>query len=134
MIVNDLTQLSVVGVYKRGVPNEEYIAIQAQSDINLGQYGIMLGFYADTNAAIPIRDNLFWFGDGIVNSGDWLFINTGPGKPTQTTTLDKNNNIYSLYWDRNVTVFANSNTVPILFKVEAVEVPFPARDIHQIEK
>ena len=69
MIVADIIELTVMTVLERGVPNEECIAIMANERINLGQYGIMLGFYADFNSGIPFKDHLFWFGDGYVEKG-----------------------------------------------------------------
>ncbi|MBO2629534.1 hypothetical protein [Shewanella algae] len=132
MMVSDVIEMTVHTVLHRGVANEECIAIQVNQTLNLGQYGLMLGHYAGTNGAFPYRDNLFWFGDGIVQQGDWIFIYTGNGSPTQTYATDNIHKIYSLFWGKQNTVFANSNVVPILFRVDAVAVPLPPGDVPQL--
>ena len=133
MIVSNITELTVVAVLERGVPNEECIAIKANERINLGQYGVMLGAYTQINGAIPFRDNLFWFGDGFIEKGDWLFIYTGIGESRQTKTKDEINKIYTVFWGKLKTVFANTSLVPLLFRVDAVDVLSPPEDRPQIE-
>jgi hypothetical protein len=123
MRVNDLTELTVVGVYDRGVPNQERIVIFANLLANLGQYGVMLGLRAAGNSAVPIRDNLYWFGDGLINPGDWIFLYTGPGNATVTNLPNAQERLFSLHWGRPQTVLHNVGIVPILFKVDAVAIP-----------
>ena len=65
MILSDINELSVISILNNGIPNEECIAIKVNQNINLGQYGIMLGSFNADNTATPFRDNMFWFGDGI---------------------------------------------------------------------
>ena len=69
-----------ISVADRGVPNRERIAIFVEETTNMGQYGVMVGHSAVDRTAIPYQDNLFWFGDGIVNKGDWILLYTGKGK------------------------------------------------------
>lgn len=133
MIVNTITALSIVTVLERGVPNKESIAIQVLESINLGQYGIMLGTYAQSGMATPFQDNLFWFGDGIVESGDWIFIDTGKGEPTQCKASDQHN-IFTLFWNKPTTIFARTSIVPMLFRVDAVDVLEPPSDLPQIAR
>lgn len=132
MIVSNIFEMTVHAVLDRGIANKECIAIQANQTLNLGQYGIMLGYYTGTNGALPIRDNLFWFGDGIVEQGDWIFIYTGYGTPTQTKATDNVHNVYSLFWGRYNTIFANSNITPILFRADAVAVHPSPSDVPQL--
>lgn len=132
MIVADITELSIATVLKRGVPNNECIAIQVNERVNLGQYGIMLGTSYRDNSAIPFRDNLFWFGDAVVEAGDWVFIYTGAGKPTQTKAVNQINDVYSIFWGRLTTIFANTNVVPILFRIDAVNILRPPGDLPQL--
>jgi len=123
MIVGLIEELSVVGTYDRGVANQERIVLLVNTTINLGQYGIMLGIKDQSGMARPIRDNLFWFGDGIVNKGDWLFLYTGPGEPRFSTIPNNQEKIFTLHWGRNVTILGDGIIVPILFKVESVQIP-----------
>ena len=132
MIVSALTELTVVTILDRGLPNQECIAIKVNERVDLGQYGIMLGMYSHSKLAMPFQDNLFWFGDGYVDKGDWIFVNTGDGQPRSSRTNDQMNNVYSVFWAKQSTVFANSNIVPILFKVDAVDVFAPPENVPQI--
>lgn len=129
MIVNALNELTIISILDRGVPNQECIAIKVNEKINLGQYGIMLGMYSHSKLAMPFQDNLFWFGDGYIDEGDWIFVYTGDGEPKSSQTKDELKNIYSLFWAKQNTVFANSNIVPLLFKVDAVDVFSPPENV-----
>lgn len=132
MIVSGITELTVSTVLDRGIPNKECIAIMANQTINLGQYGVMLGQYSGLNSAVPFRDNLFWFGDAVVEAGDWIFIYTGLGSPTKSRSTDDKYDVYSTFWGRNSTMFANSNVVPMLFRIDAVNVPTPPENSPQL--
>ena len=134
MIVGDITELSIVTVLDRGTPNRESIAIQVLEKVNLGQYGIMLGAYAHSGMARPFQDNLFWFGDGVVEKGDWIFVNTGAGEPRKSKTNDQENDVFTVFWNKRNTVFAKSNIVPILFRVDAVGIVDPPDDVPQINQ
>ncbi len=125
MIVGLIQELSIVEVYDRGVPNRECIAIAVNETLNLGQYGIMLGVRGPTGYAFPIKDNLFWFGDGIVNSNDWLFLYTGAGNPKSNQIPNTQHYTYTLHWGRRTTILSNHEIVPILFRVDAVLVQAP---------
>lgn len=123
MIVGDILELSVVGVFDRGVPNKERIALLVNETLNLGQYGLMVGVRASEGTAFPIRDNLLWFGDGLVSKGDWVFVYTGPGEARATTLPNTNERVFSIHWGRKQTFLHDRNLVPILFRVDAVQVP-----------
>ncbi len=134
MIVGDITELSVVSVLDRGVPNQECIAIRAYDHVNLGQYGIMLGAYAQYKAGVPYFDHLFWFGDGFVKPGDWLFVYTGSGQARKGRNADDTADIHSLYWGKPTTVFADSFVVPMLFRADAVDVMTPPDNVPQLDQ
>ena len=122
MIVGQLTELQIIGVFDRGEPNKECIAIQVNQAINIGRYGIMLGSHAGGNSAYPYRDQLYWFGDSFVKAGDWIFVYTGSGEPRETLQKNGVNTTYTVYWGRPTTMFAQSFIVPMLFRVDAVDV------------
>lgn len=134
MIVGDITELSIATVLDRGTPNRESIAIHVHERVNLGQYGIMLGTFAQSGMARPFQDNLFWFGDGFVEKGDWIFVNTGAGEPRKSRTNDQQNDVFSVFWNKRTTVFAKSNIVPILFRIDAVDIVNPPDDVPQISR
>lgn len=129
MLVSSIHELETQSVLNPGIPNEECIAIKVNSSINMGQYAIMIGSSGGDTSAIPFKDNLFWFGEAMVNSGDWIFIYTGSGIQSEYKTADKLNNIFNLYWNKPNTLFANTNIVPMLIRIDAVDVPAPPNNL-----
>lgn len=124
MIVSVLSELSVVKLFEPGVPNKESLAISVNEPINMGQFGLMLGISSGEKEAVPIHDQLYWFGNGYVQKGDWIFLYTGSGTP-RTTDHEDGTKSYTVFWGRPTTVFANSQVVPILFKAGAVSILDP---------
>ena len=124
MIVSDLVELSVVKVFDSGIPNKENIAICVNEPTNMGQFGLMLGISMSEKMAAPIHDQLYWFGDGSVQAGDWIFLYTGTGSP-RTTDEEDGTKIYTVFWGRETTIFATTQVVPVLFKVSSVDVSSP---------
>ena len=132
MIVGDVTELSIVKVLDPGVPNKECVAIQVNENLNMGQYGLMLGYYARNKRAIPYFDHLYWFGDAYLRAGDWVFVYTGSGTVSTAKATNNVNDVYYLYWGKPSTVFADSIVVPVLFRVDAVDVAEPPPNLPQI--
>jgi hypothetical protein len=120
MILQDITELELIGVFERGEPNKERIVFRANDDVNLGQFGIMLGVNLTGGFARPVRDNLFWFGDGVIKKDDWLFVFTSPGKPTSSPVPNSDNLLHSVFWGRKSVMLASAMIVPILFRIDAV--------------
>jgi len=120
MLLYSITELSVFGAYDRGVPNQERIIIYANETVNLGQYGLMIGMRLADGTAFPLRDTLLWFGDGILNEGDWLLVYTGPGQARATELPNSQGMLYTVHWGRLQTFLNDQNFVPVLFRVDAV--------------
>ena len=123
MIVDDITELRVVGVYQRGDPNQERIVLQVNETVNMGQFGFMLGVRSLGRMAHPINDNMYWFGDGYAYEGDWIFVYTGRGEARTTELPNVTHKLYTLHWGREKTILDDPGVVPILFRVDAVYVP-----------
>lgn len=122
MILENLTELTIADVLDRGVPNKECIAIQVNSPLNTLQYGILLGTATpNTSTVFPIRDNYYWFGEAILNAGDWIFLYTGSGNSRVGQSIDGLSQLYSLYWGRPMTMFYDSNVIPVLFRMDAIQ-------------
>ena len=134
LILQDVADLGIAGILDRAVPNKECIAIAVKRRVDVGQYGLMLGRHnsPSSDTSVPFFDNLFWFGDGIVDAGDWLFVYTGPGEPGSTRANNGVNTIYLMHWGKPQTIFANSMIVPILFRVDAVDILLPPSDQPQL--
>lgn len=122
MIVESIFELRVVGVYDRGNPNQERIVIVANEVVNMGQFGLILGIRQQKGFAVPIRDNFYWFGDGYVFKGDWIFVYTGPGEARTAELPGATGKLYSLHWGRANTILTHPEIVPILLRVDGVDV------------
>jgi len=131
MIVTDLLELQLHPVADRGAPNLERIPMFVNTTTNMGQYGIMVGYSTGAKAALPYHDNLFWFGDGVVNAGDWIILYTGGGTPRVEDWPATGGKIYTVHWGKTSTIFANTNVVPILFRVDAVAVAGGPQNVPQ---
>lgn len=135
MILTTFTELLLYPVVDRGVPNTERIPILVQEQTDMGRFGIMAGFTDQNGLTMPFKDNLYWFGDGLVNPGDWMLIYTGSGTPrTDNWHTPPGSKIYTIHWGRLQTMFANSNVVPILFRTDFAQIGQPQGDLPQLKK
>jgi hypothetical protein len=123
MIVGEIVELKILDVYDRGVPNRERIAVFANQAVDMGQFGLMIGVRGSGGSAVPIRDNLLWFGDGILDTGDVILVYTGPGEPRVSTLPNNRQKLITVHWGRLKVLFSDQNFVPILFRVDAVMIP-----------
>lgn len=123
MTIGTVEELQVMGVYDQGVPNLERVVIYVSEPVDLGAYGLMLGIRGSNGSAVPIRDNLLWFGHGWVSKGDWLFVYTAPGNARVNQLPNNTEKLYSIHWGKKQTLFQNHELVPILFRMDAVQVP-----------
>ncbi|MFI5331210.1 MAG: hypothetical protein ACHQ2F_09300 [Desulfobaccales bacterium] len=131
MIVTLITEFTV-NVFDRGIANKERIVLFVNEKVNLGQYGLMIGIRAQAGSAVPIRDNMLWFGDGIVNKGDWIFVYTGPGEAKTTMLPNNQERLFSIHWGRKETILHHPDLVPILFRVDAVQIPQEMENLAKI--
>lgn len=119
-----IEELQIFGVYDAGIPNLERIIVRAIQQVDLSSYGLMLGIRGHNGSAVPVRDNLLWFGHGIINRDDWLFVYTAQG---QTRIIDVPNTaerIISIHWGRSTTLFNGPEFLPILFRLDGIQFPF----------
>lgn len=120
MILPTIAEISLKGVEDRGVPNAERIVLQANEDVNLGAYGLMVGIRSGVQGyAFPARDNLLWFGDAVVRKSDWIIVYTRPGRASDRVVYGTQR-AYFLYWGRERTVFNFPEAMPILFRMDGV--------------
>lgn len=123
LIIGDITELRVVGAFDRGMPNQERIVIRVNDIVNMAQFALLLGIRQQLGVAVPIRDNFFWFGDGVVSRGDWIFVYTGPGEGRMNDLPGTTEKLYTVHWGRNQTVLNSAEIVPLLIRLDAVQIP-----------
>jgi hypothetical protein len=122
MIIPTITELNLVTVLHRGVPNKECVAIKVTQTVDVADIGLFVGMRTPEGGVIPYRDHFLWLGNAVLEAGDWMFVYTGGGKPSSTKSNDDLNNLYSVYWGRPKTVFADARVVPVLFRLNAMTV------------
>ncbi|WP_096697747.1 hypothetical protein [Polaromonas sp. AER18D-145] len=122
MILETISEIQIVAVLERGVPNKEAIALKAIETIDTASFGLLLGMARDDGLAVPFHDHFFWLGGAILNPGDYIFVNTGDGEARINDSVDKLNKLYSVYWKKSSTLFADSRIVPVLIKMGSVHV------------
>lgn len=133
MIFSVFSQLVLYPVVDRGIPNAERIPIYVQEPTNIGQFGVMAGPSELDGFVKPYKDNLYWFSDGLVKPGDWIFLYTGSGTPkTEDIIGSTDSKIYTVHWGKTNTMFANSTIVPIVFRIDAVQVGQKPGDLPQL--
>ena len=122
LIINEITELLVRGAFDRGIPNQERIVLQANATVDLGQFALLLGIRQQPGFAVPLRDNFFWFGDGIVSRGDWIFVYTGPGEGRSHSVPGTTEKLYTAHWGRKTTVLSSVEVVPIIVRFDGVQI------------
>lgn len=132
MILADIEELLMHPVVDRGIPNKERIALLAQTDVQMGNFGLIIGNAAPNNMATPIRDNFLWFGDRVIHRGDWVLVFTGQGESKVVNGSEPGTKVYSIHWGRGVTMFANTNIVPLLIRLDGVIVGRAPSDLPQL--
>lgn len=132
MIIENIPELELYPVEDRGKPNLERVAIFVRETTDIGRYGLMVAHTSFDRSATPFQDNLFWFGNGIVNKGDWILLYTGKGEPRSADWEATGGKVYSIHWGRERTMFANTNVIPILFRIDAANIGNSPMDVPQI--
>jgi hypothetical protein len=128
----DIPELELYPVDDRGKPNSERIAVLVRETTDMGKYGIMLGHKNSDGSATPFQDNMFWFGPGTVHPGDWLLVYTGKGEAKSVDWEQPETKLHTVHWGKEKTIFANTNLVPILFRMDAVNIGKSPADLPQL--
>ena|ERR1700722_3016835 len=117
-----ISELQLLGVFERGIPNKEHVIIRPTIPLEMGSYALMVGARTlpPDDLVIPVRDFLFWFGTAILQSVDWIFVYTGHGTPIRIPTADSSGHIYICYWNHSQTIFHDPQYVPLLVRMNGV--------------
>ena len=135
MILQNTTELRIVGIYDRGVPNQERIVLKVNELLNLAQYGILIAFQiAPEGPATPYNDQFIWLTERIIKEGTVIFIYTGPGEFRETVVLGTDIPALVMHWGKQYTIFANSNVVPILCRIDALHIAELSYNLPQSDK
>jgi len=133
MIFPSIPELRIVTVLNRGVANEECIALLAEDRVNTASYFLVIAYSQEGDGSVvPYRDSTLWLGNQFLEAGDWLYVYTGSGTFRKGRTADEKNDMYVVHWGRDTTIFANSNVVPVLFRIDALNIGEKPRNTRQL--
>jgi len=126
ILLPQIPELELLGVADRGVPNRERVVLRSHGHVQMGGYALFLGIRSHAPGfALPVRDSMFWLGDGPVRPDDWVIVFTGSGTPSNTQMPDAPGKIYLLYWGRPTTIFHDPQVVTMLLRLGGVSVEVP---------
>lgn len=128
MMQGQLDELSLIGVFDRGVPNQEHVAIRVDAHVDMASYGMLVGWAAVGGGVLPVPNNFFWFGNGLLSPGDWIFLYTAPGQ-ARVDTLKDGKRLCVLHWGRTQTMFHTPSYVPLLVRIDAYQTTPPAPEL-----
>jgi hypothetical protein len=131
MLLEQIEDLELFGVYDRGVPNAERIVLRANAIVNLGCYAVGLGVKSENGMASPIPDQFLWLGEMYVDKGAWVFIFTGKGTPALTKELNTGGPMHVMYWHKDAVVLTHDLIVPMLYRFDGVRVGIGLQQVLQ---
>lgn len=115
-----IPSLSLLTVLYPGIPNQECIVLQTNSEVNLAQFAIVL-VYKPAETSFPLKDHFFWLGDMQLDKGTYIYIYTGSGQTRHTKTSETNEPAYVIHWGKKNVVFDEPNIEPVLFQIGGME-------------
>ena len=113
--------LELFGIYDRGVPNKERIALKVNALVNTADYAVILGVAGANGTIIPARDQFLWLGRTVVDVG-WVFVFTGPGDPMVTTESNTKEPMHAIYWGKPNVMFTIPEARAALVRLGPIQV------------
>ncbi len=123
MILPTIFEMSLVGVFDRGVPNRERIVLRPTDKVNLHEFFLVLAVRLDNGMVMPIHNQAFWFPDIELAPPGWIVVYTGPGTSTRTTIPESGQPAHTFHWGNKQTVLNRPEVVPILFSLGGILTP-----------
>lgn len=96
--------LEIQSFAAKGDPEKERIVLKATSNLDVGDYAVLLCKSSPDGKATSGKKTAFWFPDVQVNNGDLVVLYTKKGK--QSTKLNPSGNtVHFFYWGVSGTVW-----------------------------
>lgn len=122
--MNLIEEINLVGIFDAGIPNAERVVLQANAQVDLGTYCIIVAFKQGLGLGnLPLRDHFFWLGNMTLNPGDWVFLYTSPGTAQSHPLPNGPGRLVSMYWGKPQTIFQDKNLTAGLISVETARFP-----------
>lgn len=125
MMQGELDELVLFGVLDRGIPNLERVVIHVRDHVDMASFILLQGTLSPGGGAIPTKDSMFWFGNGLLKRDDWIFVYTGSGLARTEKIEGGDADLVMLHWGRTQTMFHTPIVVPILARIDALKLGAP---------
>ncbi|WP_084297198.1 hypothetical protein [Pseudomonas sp. URIL14HWK12:I5] len=137
-MIQPIDTLRIMDVQNHGVANQERIAIFVQKMCDLAEYCLILTLPTPEGGAVPVKDHMLWFGQGVVNPGDWIFVYTAAGSTTILPNLTNQPlpgfpplRYINMHWGKDHTVFQNRALSPMLIRIGGTGTLLPPAPTYQ---
>jgi hypothetical protein len=119
-----IPELTLQGVFERGLPNKEHVVLKAEVPVDLGFYAVVLGLRNPGTEALatPLVDSTYWLGSAEIPAGDWVFLFTGPGTPSKIRSKDNTCDLHLIFWNRKQTIFHDTRIIPLLWRLNGITI------------
>ena len=118
-----IEELTFVGAFDRGKPNDERIVLRPTRPVNLAEYIACLSVQSPNGQIIPLQNQMFWFSEEIVEPPAWIFLYTGSGTRRITKTQQSGETALVLHWGHRQTVLQDERVTPVVFRLGGLLTP-----------
>jgi hypothetical protein len=115
-----IEEIVIQGVYDRGVPNKERIALKVLESVDLSRCLLLLGFPINPTSAYPLKNHVFLLGQEQVVPPHWILIYTGPGERKLTREVHSREPALVLHLGEARTILHDERVAPILISVDGI--------------
>jgi len=113
--------LKIHAVHNHGDAEQEYIFLEATSDIDLGNYAVVDRTFNKDGKLSNVHRHYFRFPNKSIKNGDFVSLRTSVGKYELDKT-NKGNPLHRFYWGSKAPIWNDANTEQAeLLKVSTVE-------------
>jgi hypothetical protein len=110
-------RLSIAGIFDRGVPNKERIALSVAVEANLSSYVTLLSRYNPGRQTIASGNmTSYWFSPATVKPGDFVILYTGSGTNASNPRPTGGTNHF-FYWGLKSTIFDDPESCAVLLEL-----------------
>ena len=119
MIIPPIFELGNVTVSDPGVSGKERIVFRPTEEINLAQFGLLVGWRDKNGVTRPLDNEFLWFGEVTATPPCWIVVYTGKGN----FNVGNHNGhpVYFYYWGKSTTVFNVTEVIPLVFKFSGIQ-------------
>lgn len=116
-----ISELTLVGVADRGVPNKERIVLRPMETVNVGEFALVVGVVsAEEGGFVPLPDMFFWPGNIEISPPSWLYVYTAPGTYNVSKITSTNHPVHVCHWGKKQVVFTHDSIQPALIRLGGI--------------